>query len=168
MHAPPIPEHTTMYAIHGCTLPRVPCTRPCMRSTLGGAGSAMRQDRTGEMRAVTSGAVLCTRRGGRTSEADREKRTSEGRQARVLHGVAARYRALRGGGTGTGRAARDRGLAAGAGCDATPTPTHRGRTARALDGNVPFLNALSLVQRSVARDSGSAVSGNGSHNSQTI
>ena len=109
-----------------------------------------RDHRAGEMRAVTSGAVLCTRRGGRTSEADREKRTSEGQQAHGLHGVAARYRALRGGGTGTGRAARDQGLAAGAGCDATPTPTHRGRTARALDGNVPFLNALSLVQRSVA------------------
>jgi len=60
----------------------------------------MGQDRAGEMRAVTSGAVLCTRRGGRTSEADREKRTSEGRQAHVLHGVAARYRALRGAGPG--------------------------------------------------------------------
>ena len=156
-----------MYAIHGCTLPRVPCTRPCMRSTLGGAGSAMGQDRAGEMRAVTSGAVLCTRRGFNAVVVPRkptERGTAGSRSSRRGGTVPGTPR----GGTGTGRAARDRGLAAGAGCDATPTPTHRGRTARALDGNVPFLNALSLVQRSVARDSGSAVSGNGSHNSQTI
>lgn len=87
----------------------------------------MGQDRAGEMRAVTSGAVLCTRRGGRTSKADREKRTSEGRQAHVLHGVAARYRALRVGrdrdrpcGTGPGTRGGGRVRFSGADTDARP------------------------------------------------
>ena len=61
----------------------------------------MGQDRAGEMRAVTSGAVLCTRRGGRTSEADRERdgrltfftawRHGTGHSARAGPGPAVRH-----------------------------------------------------------------------------